>query len=102
MKISDVISDVASDISESQVVNALKTVNWGHELSDDVIVFLEGQREMRNVENLVFKFWKQNPDRALQLWHEHCPYVAEQISTPSFIYKLKLYEEAPSQLIRDY
>ena len=38
--------------------------------------------------------WKQNPENAVRIWNEHCPYVSEdRNTTPSFIFSLQYQDE---------
>lgn len=94
MKVSEVLQDEVVPVTEEQVVARLKTADWRYEFSDDFRRISSGQREMQVIESMVFRFWKQNPDRAIAMWNEHCPFTkdVDKATVPSFIYRLQSQE----------
>ena len=94
MKVFEVLRNDVQPVTEEQVIARLKAFDWRYEFSDDFRRLAHGQREMEILENLVYRLWKQNPENAVHIWNEHCPYVPEDRDvTPSFIFRLQSQDE---------
>lgn len=96
MRVQDVTKALHKDtnVSEQQVIERLQGFDWAHDFSNDFVKIATGQREMRVIENLVYKLWKNDPDRAIEIWNTYCPYVSEDKNTiPSFIYRLQFHDD---------
>jgi len=93
MKVSEVLSTENPQVTEEQVLGRLTKIDWRYEFSDDFRRISSGQRDMEILENMVYEFWKTNPERAVELWNGHCPFVpADKTSTPVFILRRQLEE----------
>lgn len=90
MLVLEVLCKEVKPVSEQEVIKRLSAFDWGYEFADDFRRISNGQRELQIIENIVYQLWKINPDKAVQLWNEFCPYVCEdKMTTPSFIFKLQ-------------
>ena len=94
MKVFEILRNDVPPMTEEQVIARLKAFDWSYEFSDDFRRQAHGRREMEILENLVYRLWKQNPENAVRIWNEHCPYVSEdRNTTPSFIFSLQYQDE---------
>lgn len=89
MKVFDILRKESQSLTEGQIINRLKTFDWKYEFSDNVSRMARGQLEHELIENMVYQFWKKNPDRAIAIWNEHSEERASDKTTvPSFILRL--------------
>jgi hypothetical protein len=88
MKVFEILRDDVQTVSEEQIKDRLSKFDWLYEYQSDSRKVSRGARELELLENLVYRLWKQNPDRAIQLWSEHCPGAAAGV-VPSFIFRLE-------------
>lgn len=94
MKVFEVLRSDVTPVTEEQIINRLKGLDWRYEFSDDFRRIARGQREVEIVENMVYQLWKTKPDRAVQIWNENCPFVPEDKTVvPTFIFRLQAQEE---------
>lgn len=95
MKVFEVLRDNVSSVNEEEIAKRLETVDWHYEFSDDFRRIAKGRVDMELLENLVYRLWKENPERAVELWNSKCPFVPEDKTVvPSFIYRLQVQEES--------
>ena len=71
MKVFEILRDDVKTVTEEEIVERLRRFDWKFEFSEDVSSITAGFLEMELIENMVYQFWKQNPDRAIALWWEH-------------------------------
>ena len=89
MKVFEILHGDIANVSEEQIVNRLKKLDWKYEFSDDFYRASIGKREMELVENMVYRFWKKEPERAVAVWWENSPISpSDKTVVPSFILAL--------------
>lgn len=94
MKVFEILRDDVKSVTEEQIVERMQRFDWKYEFSDDVSRIAAGLREMELIENMVYQFWKQNPDKAVALWWEHSDGApADRTIVPSFILRLQAQEK---------
>lgn len=94
MRVLEVLNTKSKPLSEDKIESRLRNFNWNFEFSEDLMDIANGQRELQVLENLIYQYWKQEPEKAIALWNKTCPYVSEsKDAIPSFIYKLQTQEE---------
>ena len=94
MKVFEVLRTDIAPVAEKSLISRLKSFDWKYEFSNDFMKRAVCEREMESLENQIYQLWKQNPDRAVELWNKYCPYVPEDKNiTPSFIFRLQSQEE---------
>jgi hypothetical protein len=91
MKLFEVLRKDLTPLSERELVARLRDFDWKYEFSNNSRVQAKGQRELELLENQVYQLWKQEPEKAVALWHAHCPWAAKG-TTPSFIMRLEAQE----------
>jgi hypothetical protein len=90
MKVFEILRDDVKSGTEEQIVERMQRFDWKYEFSDDVSRIATGLREMELIENMVYQFWKQNPDKAVALWWEHSDAApSDRTIVPSFILRLQ-------------
>jgi hypothetical protein len=93
MKVFEILRDDVKSVTEQQVIDRMQAFDWKYEFSDDVTRIAWGGRELELIENMVYQLWKKNPDRAVQIWNEHCPMApSDKAVAPSFIFRLQAQE----------
>jgi CRISPR/Cas system-associated protein Csm6 len=92
MKVFEILRNDVKLVSEQQVAERLKNFDWKYEFSDDTSRMVRGEREMQVLENIVYQFWKTNPDKAVALWNKYQPGVTNPDIVPSFIFRLQAQE----------
>jgi hypothetical protein len=92
MKVFEILRSDIPALTEEQIVSRLKTFDWKYEFSEDARRVMKGERELEVLENVVYRMWKTNPDRAIQIWNEHSPGSAGSTAIPSFIFRLQAQE----------
>lgn len=94
MKVFEILRDDVKSVTEEQIVERMQRFDWKYEFSDDVSRIATGLREMELIENMVYQFWKQNPDKAVALWWENSDGAPEDRTiVPSFILRLQAQEK---------
>lgn len=94
MKVFEILRDDVKSVTEEQIVERMQRFDWKYEFSDDVSRIATGLREMELIENMVYQFWKQNPDKAVALWWENSDGApADRTIVPSFILRLQAQEK---------
>lgn len=89
MKVFELFKQPAEEISEQVIVDRLKNFDWKYEFSEDVSRIAWGIREMQLIESLVYKFYKADPVKAVELWNSNSPQApADKTVVPSFILRL--------------
>lgn len=91
MKVFEILRDDVALVGEEQLEKRLASFDWKYEFSDDTFRLAKGQQELELIENLVYRFWKKEPSKAISLWNKYAG-VQEQDSVPSFIYRLQAQE----------
>ena len=90
MKVFELFKPASEEISESVIVEKLKNFDWKYEFSDDISRITWGLREMQLIENLIYKFYKSNPEKAVELWNNNSPEApSDKTVVPSFIVRLQ-------------
>ena len=90
MKVFELFKSASEEISENVIVEKLKNFDWKYEFSDDISRITWGLREMQLIENLIYKFYKSNPEKAVALWNNNSPEAPSDKSViPSFIVRLE-------------
>ncbi len=93
MKVFEVLSADVPALTEEAIIARLKKADWHYEFADDLNRQKRGAKEMELLENIVYKFWKQNPQRATLLWNTYCPSSpVDKTVEPSFIHRLEIQE----------
>lgn len=92
MKVFEILRSDIPALTEEQIIGRLKTFDWKYEFSEDSRRVMKGERELEVLENIVYRLWKTNPDRAVQIWNEHSPGSARSTTVPSFIFRLQAQE----------
>ena len=87
MKVFEILQQ-CPPVSEENLINSLKGFDWKYEFSDDNRRQQRGHKAMNILENMVFQFWKTDPNRAIELWNSYSPYGKDGV-TPSFIIRLE-------------
>lgn len=93
MKVFEVLKNNVGAPSSEELERALRGANWSYEYDPNPMAFAKGHSYMQLLENMVYQFWKVNPDKANELWKKHCPQAVD--GTPSFILRLQAQELAP-------
>jgi hypothetical protein len=94
MKVFEILRDDIKSVTEEQIVERMQRFDWKYEFSDDVSRIATGLREMELIENMVYQFWKQNPEKAVSIWWEHSDGAPEDRTiVPSFILRLQAQEK---------
>jgi hypothetical protein len=93
MKVFEILRSDVPNITEQEIIEQLKHFNWKYEFSDDSSVVKKGEKQLEMLENIVYKFWKENPKKAVQLWNTYSSGSANLTTTPSFIFRLQAQEE---------
>lgn len=76
-------------LTEETIAERIRKADWMYEFSDDERRQERGEREMSKLESMVFEYWKQNPDKAVELWNTLSPVGArDKKMVPSFILRL--------------
>lgn len=89
MKVFEILRDDVPLVTEEQVIDRMKSFDWKYEFSDDVSRITWGMRELEIIENMVYQLWKNNPEKAVQIWNEHSAASPSDKSVePSFIFRL--------------
>lgn len=90
MKVFEILRDDVKQVTESQILERMSKFDWKYEFSDDITRITWGQRELELIENLVYQFWKTQPEKAISLWNKNSPEgLADTTIVPSFILRLK-------------
>jgi hypothetical protein len=78
-------------LTEEVVADRIKNADWMYEFCDDTRRQERGQLEMDRLESMVFEYWKQNPEKAVELWNTLSPVGArDKKMVPSFIVRLTM------------
>jgi CRISPR/Cas system-associated protein Csm6 len=85
MKVFEILQ---TKVNEETLTARLKGFDWKYEFADDVRRQNRGHQAMIQLEAMVYEFWKQNPERACELWVKHSPFGRPGV-TPSFILRLE-------------
>jgi hypothetical protein len=94
MKVFEMLRNDVALLPEQQIIDRLQHFDWKYEFGDDERQIQKGERELEILENLVYRVWKSNPDRALQIWNQNTPGKSAVPVTPSFIFRLEAQEPA--------
>lgn len=90
MKVFEILRDDVKAVTEQQVIDRMAGFDWKYEFSDDVSRITCGSRELELIENMVYRLWKMDPDRAVRVWNENCPdSPSDKTIAPSFIFRLQ-------------
>lgn len=90
MKVFEILNADVQPISESQIIDRLKKFNWKYEFSENSTVVRRCQRELELLENQIYKMWKSNPQKAVNIWNSYSGEGSSDLSvTPSFIFRLQ-------------
>lgn len=90
MKVFEIFRNDVEEVSEQHIIDRIKKFDWKYEFSEDISKLAWGNRELELIENLVYKFWKKNPEQAVAIWNENSPESPQDKSiTPSFILRLQ-------------
>jgi len=93
MKVFEILRNDTPAVTEQQIIDRLKNFDWKYEFSEDTRTVQKGEKELEILENMVYRLWKTNPDRAIQIWTEHAPgYSGQTKVVPSFIFRLQAQE----------
>lgn len=92
MKVFEILRDV-QNVTEQQIIDRMSKFDWKYEFSDNIYRMATGRRELELIENQIYQLWKQNPNRAAEIWNEYSPEGQENKSIqPSFIFRLQAQE----------
>lgn len=97
MRVFEILRDDVEAVSESVLTEKLATFDWKYEFSDDLNRQSKGLKQLSILENLVYKFWKKEPEKAIELWNKYsgvsklAHFDSECI--PSFILRLQSQEK---------
>jgi hypothetical protein len=93
MKVFEILRNDTPAATEQQIIERMKGFDWKYEFAEDDRRVKRGQKELELLENLVYQFWKINPDRAVQIWNTYSPGLSEANTVvPSFIFRLQAQE----------
>jgi hypothetical protein len=93
MKVFEILRPEIKPASKTQIVERMKKFDWKFEFSDDVGKIRDNLCELEVVENLVYQYWKKNPDEAVEMWWKYGEKAKfDRSVTPSFILRLKAQE----------
>jgi hypothetical protein len=77
-------------LTEELIIDRIKTADWKYEFSDDERRMRKGHQAMERLEGMVFEYWKENPDKAVELWNTYSPAKAPKKDiVPSFIFRMQ-------------
>jgi hypothetical protein len=94
MKVFEILRDDVKSVTEEQIIERMKRFDWKYEFSDDMSRVTSGLREMELIENMVYQFWKQNPNKAVKLWWDYSDGApSDRTIVPSFILRLQAQEK---------
>lgn len=89
MKVFEILHGVIPQLSEEDIIKRLQNFDWKYEYSDDLSHIARSNKQLELLENLIYKMWKSNPDRAVFIWNTNTPLATEDVTVvPSFIYRL--------------
>lgn len=91
MKLFEVLQKNVTPLSEQELKARLADFDWKYEFATSSYHQQRGRRELELLENQVYSLWKQDPERAISLWQEYCPWAVAG-SVPSFILRLEAQE----------
>ena len=91
MKVFELLRQDVIEVTEKQLVDRLKNFDWNYEFSESLTKQVTGSKELELIENLVYHFWKKDPNTAIQIWNKYSPLgkLSEDNSIPSFIFRLQ-------------
>jgi len=90
MKVFEILRNDITAVTEQQIIDRLKAFNWKYEFSESASVVQKGEKELELLENMIYRLWKTNPEKAVQIWSEHAPgYSGQTTVVPSFIFRLQ-------------
>jgi hypothetical protein len=97
MRVFEILRDDVEAVSEAVLTEKLASFDWKYEYADDLNRQTRGLRQLALLENMVYQFWKQEPDKAIALWNKfsgadkHAGFDAQTM--PSFILRLQSQEK---------
>lgn len=98
MKLFDVIREDDRQVTEEILINRMRSFDWNYELRGDISKIAAGNSELSIIEGMTYKLWKIDPESAVRVWNENCPYAPQDKSTlPSFILRRQFMEGAQSK-----
>lgn len=93
MKVFEILRNDVTAVTEQQIIERLKSFDWKYEWSEDTRRTARGEKELELLENMVYRLWKTNPAKAVQIWNENTPGTSDKTVTPSFIFRLQAQEK---------
>lgn len=98
MKLFDVIRDEDRQVNEEVLTKRIQAFDWNYEFKDDISRIAAGHSELSIIEGMVYRLWKINPESAVRVWNENCPYAPpDKTALPSFILRRQFMEEAQAK-----
>lgn len=98
MKLFDVIREDDRQITEEVLVSRMKSFDWNYEFKEDISRIAAGNSELSIIEGMIYKLWKTDPEAAVRIWNENCPYGSpDKTLLPSFILRRQFMEEAQNK-----
>lgn len=89
MKVFEILRPDMPALSESQIINKLRSFNWKYEYLDSTFLKNRANDELAIIENAIYKLWKQDKQKAVSLWNTHSgTSPIDKTVTPSFILRL--------------
>jgi hypothetical protein len=94
MKVFEILRDDVKTVTEQEVIARMRAFNWSYEYDESFARQAWGARELELIENMVYQLWKNEPDRAVQIWNENVDTApADKTVVPSFIFRLQAQEK---------
>lgn len=92
MKVFEILREdsLNGEPTEGDIVKRLRGFDWMYEFYDNERKAQFWSRELELIENMVYRMWKKDPERAVKLWNENIPTAPEDKTTPpSFLFRLE-------------
>lgn len=89
MKLFELFGTTAPIVTEELLIEKIKTFDWAYEYSESEWRQREGQKNLQELEEMMYAFWKEKPSEAVKLWNNTAPCgIRDSNVVPEFIVRM--------------
>ena len=91
MKLFELFGTTAPIVTEELLIEKINEFDWAYEFSESEWRQRQGQKNLEELERMVFNFWKEKPNEAIKLWNNNAPCgIRDSSVVPEFIVRMSL------------